>query len=336
MGQQGARRPRSPALRVALAGDTMLGRGVAQRLAADPSARLVAPEVVEIAREADMVLLNLECCVSTRGRPWRDPGKPFFFRAPPAALDTLVQLGTTCVTLANNHALDYGTEALLDTFHFLEAAGIAWVGAGADVARARAPAVLDVRGRHVAVVGVTDHPSAFAAGPHRPGVAYADLRTDIPSWLTLAAASALASTQDTPDAVIVTPHWGPNMVLRPVAHVRRAADALVEAGATLVAGHSAHVFHGVARPVLFDLGDFLDDYATDPVLRNDLGLLFLVTLDAGGPRRLEAVPLALDDCRTRLASGDEATWVRSRFRRACEELGTAVTEEAGRLVIDWS
>ncbi len=322
-------------LRVALAGDTMLGRGVAERLAEDPLARLVAPDVVEVVREADVVLLNLECCVSTRGHPWPDPDKPFYFRAPPAAIDTLIELGTTCVTLSNNHALDYGAEALLDTFDHLEAAGITWVGAGADLERARAPAVLEVHGHRIAVVGVTDHPPAFAAGPDRPGVAYADLRAGIPSWLTRAAAPGPATAPEAPDAVIVMPHWGPNMTSRPVAHVRRAADALVEAGATLVAGHSAHVFHGVRRPVLFDLGDFLDDYATDPVLRNDLGLLFLVTLDTHGPTRLEAVPLALDYCRTGLASGDDATWVKRRFRRACEELGTEVTEKAGRLVIDW-
>ena len=80
------------------------------------------------------------------------------------------------------------------------------------------------------------------------------------------------------------------MTSAPVRHVRRAADALVDAGATLVAGHSAHVPHGVAGSVLYDLGDFLDDYRVDPRLRNDLGLLFLVTLDARGPVRLEALP----------------------------------------------
>ena len=79
------------------------------------------------------------------------------------------------------------------------------------------------------------------------------------------------------------------MTSAPVGHVRRAATALVGAGATLVAGHSAHVPHGVAGPVLYDLGDF-DDYRVDPRLRNDLGLLFLVTLDGRGPVRLEALP----------------------------------------------
>jgi poly-gamma-glutamate synthesis protein (capsule biosynthesis protein) len=93
------------------------------------------------------------------------------------------------------------------------------------------------------------------------------------------------------------------------------------------------VFHGVAGGVLYDLGDFLDDYAVDPVLRNDLGLLFLVTLDERGPTAIEAVPLALDFCHTRLAAGADAAWVRRRFRRACAELGSEAGERAGRLVV---
>jgi poly-gamma-glutamate synthesis protein (capsule biosynthesis protein) len=103
----------------------------------------------------------------------------------------------------------------------------------------------------------------------------------------------------------------------------------------MVAGHSAHVFHGVRGPVLFDLGDFLDDYAVDPTLRNDLGLLWLVEIDAAGPRRLEAIPLALEYCSTRQAEGEDALWVRRRFTEACAVMGTEVTAEAGRLVIVW-
>ena len=123
------------------------------------------------------------------------------------------------------------------------------------------------------------------------------------------------------------------MAAAPVSHVRAAGRALVAAGATLVAGHSAHVFHGVEGRVLYDLGDFLDDYRTDPVLRNDLGLLWLVDLDAGGPSRVEALPLALDYCYTRAADGDDLEWIRRRLRAACAALGTEVTEENGRLVV---
>jgi poly-gamma-glutamate synthesis protein (capsule biosynthesis protein) len=289
----------------------------------------VAPEVRAALGQADLVVLNLECCISERGRPWDAPGKPFFFRAPPRAVELLALLGTDCVTLANNHAMDYGFDALADTLNLLADAGIATVGAGPDLEQARRPTILATGGLRVAVLGVTDHPADFAAGPDRPGVAFADLVRRMPDWLPEAIRAADA------EVVLVTPHWGPNMTSAPVGHVRRAAAALVEAGATLVAGHSAHVPHGVAGRVLYDLGDFLDDYRVDPRLRNDLGLLFLVTLDTGGPVRLEALPLKLDFCHTRLATGTEAAWMRRRFRSACAALGTTVDEETDRLTINW-
>jgi poly-gamma-glutamate capsule biosynthesis protein CapA/YwtB (metallophosphatase superfamily) len=315
---------------VALAGDTMLGRKVGERLGVAAPRSLVAPEVVEIAGEADLFVLNLECCISDRGEPWPAPGKPFFFRAPPAALDLLSCLGVDCVNLANNHALDFGEQALRDTFVHLASAGIQWVGAGVDQERARRPAVLSARGGfRLAVVGATDHPEDFAAGPASPGVAFADLDSGVPAWLREAVNPAGAQ------AVLVTPHWGPNMTASPVPHVRRAGEALVRAGATLVAGHSAHVFHGVERGILWDLGDFLDDYAVDPRLRNDLGLLFLVSLDQGGPISLQAVPLKLEYCFTRLAGGEDARWIARRFREACGQLGTAVQQDGDRLVVRW-
>jgi poly-gamma-glutamate synthesis protein (capsule biosynthesis protein) len=314
---------------IALAGDTMLGRGVAAVLESAPPASLFAPEVVAAAREADLVLLNLECCISNRGERWADPRKPFFFRAPPAAVELLTHLGVDCVTLANNHALDFGTVALTDTLDFLHAAGIETVGAGADVDEARRPAVLETNEFRLGIVGVTDHPADYAAGPGKAGVAFARLGSGIPDWL-----SNTISRLDV-DAVLVTPHWGPNMIERPLPEIRTAAARLLEEGATVIAGHSAHVFQGVGGPVLFDLGDFVDDYATHPVLRNDLGLLCLLTLDEEGPIQFEALPLKLDYCHTRLADGPDAAWIRRRFTWACSELGTRVTEDHGRLVIDW-
>ncbi len=325
---------------LALAGDTMLGRGVAERLGYVEPEELVADEVRDITTRADLFVLNLECCISERGQRWADPVKSFFFRAPPAAARTLAWLGTDCVTLANNHALDYGTEGLLDTRAHLAQAGIQVVGAGADERQARTPAILDANGFRLGVLGVTDHPDDFAAGADRAGVAYADLHTQVPDWLLDAVRRCREDTDprdgvagNTGGTVLVTPHWGPNMTPEPVPHVRSAARALVAAGATLVAGHSAHVFHPVAGQVLYDLGDFVDDYAVHPALRNDLGLLFLVTLDRAGPLGIEAVPLALDFCHTRLARGQEYAWVRERLTRACAASGGTVTERDGRLVV---
>ena len=186
-------------------------------------------------------------------------------------------------------------------------------------------------GLRLALLGASDHPSAYAAAADRCGIAYADLRADpAGGWLF----DAVAAVRDDADAVLVLPHWGPNMTERPLPYIRRAACALLDAGAALVAGHSAHVVHGAGPGALYDLGDFVDDYAVHRALRNDLGLLFLVELDAHGPRSLEAVPLKLDYCHTRLATGDDATWIRRRFVDACAELGTTAVERGDRVVAD--
>ena len=312
-------------MKLALAGDVMLGRGVAERLASGSPESLFAPEVVAAVGEADLCLLNLECCISERGAPV--PGKVFHFRAPVAAAETLAHLGVDCVTLANNHALDFGPDALLDTFVHLASGGIACVGAGPDVASSRAPVVLEADGFRLGVLALADHPSDYAARATRPGVAYANLASGgVPDWVVQKIAALDA------DAILVAAHWGWNMATEPMARVRAAARALVGADVTLIAGHSAHVFHGVASRVLYDLGDFLDDYRVDWKLRNDLGLLFLVDLASSS---FEAIPLKLEFAYTRFADGEDAAWIRRRFTHACAAFGTAVTEEDGRLVSTW-
>src|SRR5438270_3186400 len=138
---------------LALAGDTMLGRGVADVLAADPAAPLIAPEVAAHIARADAFVLNLECCISDRGNPFPEPGKPFFFRAPPGAAERLAEMGVDAVTLANNHALDYGPVALLDTLAHLDAAGILAVGAGPNEVLARMPRVMRCGDLRLRLVG---------------------------------------------------------------------------------------------------------------------------------------------------------------------------------------
>jgi poly-gamma-glutamate synthesis protein (capsule biosynthesis protein) len=316
-------------LTVALAGDTMLGRGVAAELTR-PGHALLADAIREIAAEADLFVANLECCVSERGARVRERGKRFFFRAPPPAAERLAQVGVDCVTLANNHVLDFGPEGLQDTLEHLRAAGITTVGAGSDQTAARAPALLRACGIRVRVVAVSDHPSSYAASADSPGVAFADLAAaPIPSWLLAAA----APDQDA-DIVLVSPHWGPNMRAAPVAHVRRAAAALEAAGATLIAGHSAHVPQGPRDRTLFDLGDFIDDYAVDAALRNDLGLLWLVTLDADGPQHVQGVPLRLQFAHTRLASDVETTVLLALMEERCAVTGSTVHRQHGRLIFE--
>ena len=319
---------------IGLLGDVMLGRSVAEALQEAPPGELWDEGVRELCGSLDLVVCNLECCISERGeRTERIPGKPFFFRGPPSALEALEALGVRAVSLANNHALDYEEPALAETLELLEGAGIAAAGAGLGPERARRPAVVQAGDGELGLLCFSDHPREYAARAGSHGIAHADLRVGARKWIL----DAAASLRERCELVIAFPHWGPNMTAAPARRQRRVARQLLEAGADLVAGHSAHVFHGVewpARgPVLSDLGGAIDDYRVDPVLRNDFGLLAIWR--PGGEPELELVVLKLEFCRTELARGADADWAAARLQSACASLGTAVERLAeGRFRIE--
>lgn len=317
--------PVSPA--VGLLGDVMLGRMVGQALDGRPAASLWSRELRELMGRLDLLVCNLECCLSEGGtRTNLIPGKPFFFRGPPAAVEALEAVGVGIAGLANNHLLDYGETAAEDTVGLLSAHGIATAGAGRGRDEARRGAWRPAGDLTVGVVAAADHPRAYAATTGRFGIAWAELQAATPRWLL----DTVAGVAERCDSTIVFLHWGPNMAVRPAPWQTRVAGELQAAGADLVAGHSAHVFHGVGwggrGPVLYDLGDALDDYAVDPLLRNDLGVLAIWRPGAGddAPDELELVGLKLDYCHTGLASGPDADWIARRLEAACGELGTTV------------
>jgi poly-gamma-glutamate capsule biosynthesis protein CapA/YwtB (metallophosphatase superfamily) len=308
---------------IGLLGDVMLGRKVGETLTPATAQAVWSPALREVLGECDAVVCNLECCISERGRRTRAiRGKPFFFRAPPIAVLALEAARASVAGLANNHALDFGPEALLDTLRHLGDAGIAHAGAGPDEGSARRGTVVDAGGLGLGVLALSDHPSEYAAGEDSPGIAYAPLSRGAPDW----AARELGRLREQADLVIAFPHWGPNMAVRPPPPHRACAQELLAAGADIVAGHSAHVFHGIERHAgglaLYDLGGAIDDYAIDADLRNDLGILALWR--PGAAPELELVGLRLDFCRTALADGADADWVQARLEAACGELGCAV------------
>ena len=315
---------------IALGGDLMLGRGVAQALLRRRPADLWSAELRAVFAEADVTVVNLECCISERGEPWDPEEKAFHFRAPPHAVEALVGIGVRAVWLANNHALDFGPEALEDTLDLLDDAGITVVGAGHNVVEARTGRTVDATGTRIGLVGFADHPDDFAAGRDAPGIAWAELADGTPHWLI----DEVRGLEQTCDVVICGPHWGPNMTTAPPDRHRSVARDLVASGLDALAGHSAHVVHGVERldraPICYDLGDLLDDYAVDPVLRNDLGMLAL--LRPG--ERLELVPLRLAFAQTTVAHGDDHATIVERIIDASRALGTDLRVEGERLVLD--
>jgi poly-gamma-glutamate synthesis protein (capsule biosynthesis protein) len=129
------------------------------------------------------------------------------------------------------------------------------------------------------------------------------------------------------------------MRLRPPPHFRAFAHALLEGGADVFHGHSAHVFQGIeiyqGKPILYDCGEFVDDYAVDPVLRNDWGLMYRLWLEEKRVREVELIPLLIDHCQVNLATGPNQEAIAKRIQMLSAELGSKVLCEGGRLRVTW-
>ncbi|NNF64523.1 MAG: hypothetical protein HKN07_09720, partial [Acidimicrobiia bacterium] len=147
----------------------------------------------------DLTVVNLECPVSELGSP---ADKEFTFRCDPAALPSMLAAGVEVVNLGNNHSRDFGPEAMLDSLVQLGKVGIASVGVGVNAAAAHRPAIVEVGGWKIAVIGfggVLPSPS-WIATDDRPGMADGDTIATMVEAVRRADAVA--------DLVVVTVHWG--------------------------------------------------------------------------------------------------------------------------------
>ena len=201
---------------------------------------------------ADIAAVNAEMAISDRGSPI---DKQFVFRAPPAAAARMAAAGVDVASLANNHARDYGPEALLDTVALLEEVGITALGAGADDTEAYRHRTLEVAGGvRVAFVGAAMVvPWSFPAGDDRPGIASARPPERV--------ISAVSDAAEDADVVIVSIHWGSERHTCPTAEQIAVAGELFRAGATVLLGHHPHVMQPVefdgGRLVAYSLGNFV-------------------------------------------------------------------------------
>ncbi len=322
---------------LALVGDVMLGRGVNDELSRGMSPEEPWGDTLRVLGAADLRLVNLECAITAYDKPWARTPKVFHFRADPSAVEVLRAAQIDACSLANNHTLDFEERGLLDTLEHLDAAGIRRAGAGRDEREAARPALLPARGERVALVAFTDNEPPFAAGPDKPGTNHLPVSLE-PDVLGRVEATIAGAREAGAQTVVFSNHWGPNMVERPSDIFRRFARAVIDRGADVYFGHSAHVFQGVevyrGKPILYDTGDFIDDYAVDERLRNDRSFVFRVSMEGGGFRRLEMFPVALGYARTALADGEEREEILLRMERLSAEMGTAFTRREGALVLE--
>jgi poly-gamma-glutamate synthesis protein (capsule biosynthesis protein) len=266
---EGRRRPVGPlrvrSLVLAAVGDVTFGDRVGTAIEAG-GPRLPWRHVAGRLRSADVATANLEGAVSTRGAPVAD--KEYHFRGPPAALGAAAGFaGLDVVSLANNHSLDFGRDAFLDTLRHAKRFGLATVGGGADLAEARRAVVLEQGGLRIAFLGYSDvRPLGFDAGPGLAGTA--------PARPELIDADVRAARRRA-DVVVVWFHWGEELATEPAWRQQQLAAAALNAGSTLVLGAHPHVLQPLTdvpsrRLVAWSLGNFVFPAASPGTTRTGI------------------------------------------------------------------
>lgn len=259
-------------------------------------AGILSERVIAEMRSADIALVNNEFTFSDRGEPLE---KSYTFHGSPSRVSIYQDLGVDIVSLANNHAYDYGTDAFLDTLYTLDNADIPYIGGGNNLAEAMRPRYFIVNGRKIAYVAATRGEKydivTPAAGADSPGV----LRT-YDSELFL---QSIREARQNSDYVIAYVHWGTEDSHEIEDVQKTMGYEYIDAGADIVIGSHAHVLQGIefykGKPIVYNLGNFIFNSLT-----LDTGML-KIHIKADGTPAYEFLPCIQEDCYTRDVDGDE-------------------------------
>lgn len=263
--------------------------------------------VLERMQAVDVFMLNNEFPFSTRGTPTE--GKQFTFRANPANVELLGQIGVDVVSLANNHAYDYGEEALLDTFTTLENAGIPYVGAGRNIEEAKKPLYLIANGMKIGIVSATQIernavPDTKEATAANAGV----LRCMDPSALLEVIAEAKANC----DFVILYIHWGTESQEKTDWLQDKQAPIYAQAGVNLIIGDHPHCLQKIdvvsGVPVVYSLGNYWFNSKTQDTCLVEVGI------NKDGIQDFRFIACRQEDCRTRELEGTDKEGVLNYMR----------------------
>lgn len=310
-------------------GDVMLDQMTRARLR-DYDVNYPLARIKDLTASGDLNFANLECPISARGEP---ADKKYVFCASPHAAEVLNSGGFNLVSLANNHVLDYGPEALVDTIALLEERGIAHAGAGSDEEGARQGVVLEVNGLQVGLLAYTrPAPSwqyaAWAASSQQGGtVFYRDREKMLLD---------VARMRTEVDILIVSMHWGNEYTHQVTAGQRELGRLLVDNGADLVLGHHPHAPQGIEfyrdKPIIYSLGNFLF-YPFDMGITDETFIL-KARLGRAGVEEMRLVPVLLGDSQPFVPEGPELERLQRVLGGLLEQFGTGYLVQGEELIIE--
>jgi poly-gamma-glutamate capsule biosynthesis protein CapA/YwtB (metallophosphatase superfamily) len=308
-------------LTIGFVGDMMLGRLMSKEIKTTGCQHLWGT-TLPLLQQNDVNIGNLETTL-TRGN--KIVPKVFNFKSDPNNVCVLVEGNIAIVNLANNHSLDFSDEGLFETIATLNKAGIKHVGAGKNEKAARAPVIIKKQGTKIGIIGYTDNEPGWIAEENKPGTNYLKVG-DVGR-----VSADIKALRPKVDILIITLHWGPNMRQRPTREFIDFAHAMVESGADIIHGHSAHLFQGIeiyhGKLIMYDTGDFIDDYAVDEQLRNDRSFLFQVTIADKEIKAVQLIPVIIQNMQVNVAQGEEAHAILSHMQQLSGEFGTKISDE---------
>jgi len=254
-------------LTLAFVGDIMMAGSAANKLKTQ-GADSFFTRTADLLTEADIAVGNLEGPLGLTGKVWIK--KQYSFLVDPSAAGGLARAGFDVMTLANNHTMDYGPDALRTTLQALQEEGLAHAGAGMNLTQARGPAWIERNGWKVAFFSYSKtYPTEFWAGDTRPGCAPADghmIREDIQAARSRGA-----------DLVFILCHWGQEKKTKLRGYQPDLAELAIEAGADGVIGHHPHIWQSLdvhrGKPVAYSVGNFA--FGSLSASTTESGILFL-------------------------------------------------------------
>jgi len=319
---------------ISFVGDVMLGRLVNEVLKNKPSSYPWG-NTLKVLNSADQRFCNLECVISDRGSTWNITPKMFHFRSDAKNINVLKDANINAVSLANNHILDFGYEAMFETQRLLSRADIKNAGAGVNFDEASEPAIWENEGKMIGFLAFTDNEPVWEANAERPGVFYVPIDSNDDRARTLF--EIVKATKEKTDILIVSTHWGENWGYSPKPEHISFAHDLIDKGADIVFGHSAHVFRGIEiykdRPILYSAGDFIDDYAVDEIERNDESFVFMIDIEPGNLRGIILYPTVIKNFQARLAKGNEAENIALKMQTLSAEFQTPFDWNAEKTIL---
>ena len=322
-------------LKLQFGGDVMLARDISETIL-EYGPGYIWGDVLPILKDADITIVNLECVIGTSGSRFQ-PERAYYFQADPLAIDALSIAGNDFVSLANNHAMDFGSEALMETLDRLEKAGIRYAGAGRNRAEASKPSILSRNGIDIAIISITDHFIEYAAGPNTPGTNLVEIEPTT-SALNPVANSINEARRAGAEIVVVSAHWGSNWQSVPSQIFIEYAHAVIDAGADIFHGHSAHIFQGIeiynGKLIMFDIGDLIDDYIINPELRNDYQITVGVTISAKKIHAVEIKPLVFEGYQVTAGKGRDFRQISRMVQNLSSRFDTEIHEANKSLFVN--